>query len=234
MTIPITPRQISRFRNVSISWLTVSLSALLILLFGAYLVSPSLRARYLFHELETLQLGHSTFEDAQRLARKLGAKPRSLNPCDRKYCYWTAVVNNARLPQWWRGSGVTFVIDFLVENSVVVNKGAWYAIGIDPYTFTPSMVSVGEQVRWLRTRPSRDGREIVEPPTDRGWADGSYEKNGHREFVSTRFQVYLTPRSSAEDRRRYTDFNYSCFWKYKGCKDARELLPTADPFPVDK
>jgi hypothetical protein len=188
MTIPITPRRISEFRNVSISWLIVSLFALLILLCGAYLLYPSLRARYLFHELKFLQVDHSTFEDALRLAKKLGAKPNTLKSCDRSYCYWSVDVNNAQLPRWWRGAGVTITVDFLVENSVVVNKGAWYAIGIDPYAFTPSMVSVGEQVKWLRTRPSRDGREIVEAPTDRGWADGSYEKNGHREFVSPDFR----------------------------------------------
>jgi hypothetical protein len=221
-------KQISRFRIALIGGLIVFV---LVVLCGAYLLRPSLRARYLFHELEPLQVGHSTFEDAQRLAKKLGAKPDNrLSPCDRKYCYWTAVVNNARLPQWWRGSGVTFVIDFLVENSVVVNKGAWYAIGIDPYTFTPSMVSVGEQETWLR--PRRENRGIEEWPTAKGWGISYFEKNGHREGISTKFQVHLTPRSSAEDWRRYTAFNYGCLWKYKGCKDARDLLQTADPMPT--
>jgi hypothetical protein len=221
-----------RSRDLLLPSILTSLLALLILLCGAYLFGPSIRARYLFHELGSLQLSHSSFEDAQRLAKKLGAKPSSLSPCDRSYCYWSADVNNARLPSWWRGSGVTFVIDFEVKDSVVVNKGASYAIGIDPYTFTPSMVSVGEQEKWLRTR--REDRDIVERPTEKGWGISYFEKNGHREGVSTKFQVHLTPRSSAEDWRRYTAFNYSCFWKYKGCRDARDLLPTADPLPDDK
>jgi len=59
-------------------------------------------------------------------------------------------------------------------------------------------------------------------PEDRDW-----------EFADAQFQVYMPPRSSAEDWQRYTAFNYSCFWKYKGCKDARDLLPTADPYPDD-
>jgi hypothetical protein len=219
-------KRTSRFRNAFVGGITVS--ALIALCLG-YLLHPAIRARYLFGQLETLQVGHSTFEDAQRLAKKLGAEP--ISPCERKYCYWTVVVNNARLPQWWRGSGVTFVIDFLVEDSVVVNKGAWYAIGIDPYTFTPSMVSVGEQETWLRHR--RDNRVIVERPTEKSWGSSYFEKNGHRERVSTKFRVYLTPRSSADDWRRYTAFNYGCLWKYKGCKDARDLLPIADPMPTD-
>jgi hypothetical protein len=75
MTFTVTPRQISGFRNVLISWLIVFLFALLILLCGAYLLYPSLRARYLFHEIETLQLGHSTFDDAERLAKKIHVAP---------------------------------------------------------------------------------------------------------------------------------------------------------------
>jgi hypothetical protein len=193
------------------------------LLCGAYMLYPSLRAHYLFHELEPLRVGHSTFADAQRLAKKLGAKPSSLNPCDRSYCSWRTDVNNARLPQWWRGAGVTFAIDFEVKDSVVVNKGAWYAIGIDPHAFIPSHVSVGEQESWSRL--------MSEPPTQKGWRISYFENHGHRENISTKFVVHLTPRSSAEDCRRYTAFSYGCFWRYKGCRDARDLLPTADPFP---
>jgi hypothetical protein len=190
---------------------------------------PSLRARYLIHELGSLQLSHSTFEDAQRLAKELGAKPSNLSSCDRSYCYWTAVVNNARLPRWWRGSGVTFIGTFEVKDSVVVSKGIGYAIGIDPETFTPSMVSVGVKERW--NRPMRD---YTEPTTEKGWGISYFEKNDHREKTSIKFGVHMTPRSSAEDWQRYTAFNYSSFWKFKGCKDARELLPTADPFPENK
>jgi hypothetical protein len=199
------------------------------------LLYPSIRARYLFHEVRSLQIGHSTFEDGQRLAKKLGATPSGsgLDPCNRSYCYWSVNVSNSRLPQWWRGSGVTFSVDFLVENSVVVNRGGFYAIGIDPYnSFTPFMVSVGEQRTWLRMRPE-DHRVIPEPPTSKGWKISYFERNGYREFNAATFRVYLTPRSSAEDWGRYTAFNFSCFWRYKGCKDARDLLPTADPYPDD-
>jgi hypothetical protein len=109
--------------------------------------------------------------------------------------------------------------------SEVVDKGAWYAIGIDPYTFTPSMVSVGVKERW--SRPSRD---YIEPPTQKGWSINYFESRPY----SNKFRVLMTPRTSVEDWQRYTAFNYSCFWKYKGCRDARDLLPTADPFPYDK
>jgi hypothetical protein len=199
----------------------ISLLVLSILLCGTFLFSPPIRARYLFNKLKPLQVGHSTFEDAQRLAAKLGAKPNI--PCDPSYCFWSVVINNARLPQWWRGPGATFVITFDVKNSVVENKGTGYAIGIDTDGASPSEVRVGVQEKWLRN--------IVEPPTQKGWQVSYLERHGHRENISTIFHVHMTPRSSAEDWQRYTAFNYSCFWKYKGCRDARGLLPTADPFP---
>ena len=205
----------------------ISLLVLFILLCGAFLFSPPIRARYLFNKLKPLQVGHSSFEDAQRLAKKLGAKPDNrLSPCDPSYCFWSVVINNARLPQWWRGPGVTFVITFDVKNSVVENKSAGYAIGIDPHGASPSEVMVGVQEQWWGRIPNP-----AEPPTQKGWQVSYFERHGHRENISTIFHVHMTPRSSAEDWQRYTAFNYSCFWKYKGCKDARGLLPTADPFP---
>jgi hypothetical protein len=214
----------------------VGLLGLALLLGGVYLVYPSLRAHYLFRELGALQIGHSSFEDAQRLAKRIGAEPITPTPCNQSYCYWSSeYVSNARLPKWWRGSGVTFAIDFEVKDSVVRNKGAWYGIGIlkiDSNYVPVSSVSIGVQEKWILTRmPSR---VVEEPPTSEGWGVNYLERNGNREIVSTKFQVHMTPRSSAEDWKRYTAFNYSCFWKYKGCKDATELLPTADPFPSDK
>jgi hypothetical protein len=205
--------------------LIVSSFALLTLLCGAYLLYPSIRARYLVHQLEPLQVGHSTFEDAQRLAAKLGAKPEG--SCDRSYCFWDVVVNNARLPQWWRGSGVFFVITFNVDNSVVAHKGVGYDIGIDPNSFSPYKVTVVVKETWTRL--------MSEPPTQKGWAISYFERqHGRRENISTTFQVHMTPRSSADDWKRYTAFNYSCFWRYKGCKDVSELLPTADPSPYNR
>jgi hypothetical protein len=70
--------------------LGAGLLALVFLLGCGYLVYPLLRARYLFHELGALQVGHSSFEDAQRLAKRLSGKPSSLSPCNRSYCYWSA------------------------------------------------------------------------------------------------------------------------------------------------
>jgi len=204
-----------RFRNLRIGWLISSLVGLVILLFGAYLLYPSLHARYLFNQLETLQLGRSTFEDADQLARKIHAKP--YGACNRSYCEWDKTIDNARLPLWWRGSGVGFSVSFTVKDSLLVRKDTGFGIGTLE-TVHPSQVGLLEQEHW--------GRTNTREPVQAGWY--SAEK-----FRYWWFRVYMTPKASAEDRRRYTAFNYRCFWKYQGCKDARELLPTADPFPSE-
>jgi hypothetical protein len=54
-------KRTSRFRTAFVGGITVSA---LIALCLSYLLHPAIRARYLFGQLETLQLGHSTFEDA--------------------------------------------------------------------------------------------------------------------------------------------------------------------------
>jgi len=182
----------------------------------AYLLRPSICARYLFSQLETLQLGHSTFEDAERLARKIHAKP--YGDCDRSKCEWDKRIDNAYLSLWWRGGGESFVVAFDVKDSLVVRKNTGFGIGTLE-SFHLSQVGLIEQQHW--------GRMHTPEPVATGW--GSSEKFRYYQFV-----VYMTPEASAEARRRYTAFNYSCFWKYKGCKDARDLLPTADPFPADR
>lgn len=205
-----------RFRSVPIGWLIASLVGLAILLCGAVLLYPSLHARYLFNQLETLQLGRSTFEDAERVARKIHAEP--YGACDRSYCEWDKQVDNASLPRWWRGStGIGFSVSFTVKDSRVVRKDTGFGIGLLG-SIHPSQVELEEQEHW--------GRVPIPEPIKTGWQ--TTEK-----FRYYLFKVYMTPKASAEDRRRYTAFKYSCLWKYQGCRDARELLPTADPFPSE-
>jgi len=206
-----------RSRDLLLPSIPIFLLALLILLCLAYLLRPSIRAHYLFHELETLQLGHSTFEDAERLARKIDAKPYYVH-CNRSTCGWDARVDNAGLPRWWRGSGETFSVSFLVKDSIVVRKVTGFGTATDG-AFHPSGVLLEEQERWA-------GGNIREPVQAR-WDTTD-------RFRYYRFTVSMTPKASVEDRRHYTAFNYGCFWKYKGCRDARDLLSTAGQFPFDK
>ena len=195
-----------------------ALAAFQFLLLGccAFLVRPSFRARSLFRELETLPLGHVTFEDAQRFARKIGAKPTGVS-CDRSFCEWDVRMDNSELPGWWRGSGESFVVYFDVKDSVVVRKGTGYGIGLGTDTSFPSSVVLEEQENW--------GRKRIREPVAAGWRSSN-------RYRYEEFNVYMTPKASAEDRRRFTAYNFNCFQKYRGCKDGRELLPVAASYPV--
>src|SRR5215813_3184285 len=102
-------------------------------------------------------------------------------------------------------------------SSMVVRKSTGFGTGTDG-SFHASTVSLEEQVHW--------GRGNTREPVQAGW----YSTDLFRYYW---FTVRMTPKASTEDRRRYTAFNYSCFWKFRGCRDARELLPTADRFPAD-
>jgi hypothetical protein len=182
----------------------------------AYLFFPAVRARYLFSRLETLRLGSSTFDDAKRIATQIGAK--SSVPCGPSDCEWSKRIDNAQLPRWWRGSGEVFAVAFDVKDSVVSRKTTGFGIeGSGINEFSPSSVGFTEvDEHWLRDRPTE--------PIVAGWATSEL-------FRYYQFDVRITPRVTANDRKRYSAFDYGCLWRFHGCKDARGLLPAADPFP---
>ena len=167
--------------------LTAGLTAFaLMVLCMSYLFYPAIRARYLFSQMETLQLGHSDFDDAQRVARRIGATANG--PCDRSLCEWAARRDNVELPRWWRGSGAAFVVAFDVKDSVVVRKNTGYGIG-KKAAFNPSSVALLEQEHW--------GRSRIPEPLAAGWRSSDW-------YRYLEFTVYITPKASAADRQRYT------------------------------
>ena len=99
----------------------------------ATLLYPSLHARYLLYELKDIQL-NSTFEDAQRFAKKIGAQEAPSVKCTHAECRWYKLTDNALLPQWYRGKGVTFTIVVTAKDSIATDKGIEYAIGVGSST----------------------------------------------------------------------------------------------------
>lgn len=210
----------------------------------ATLLYPSLHARYLVYELKDLQLDHSTFEDAQKFAKKIGAAP--FGECTHAECRWYKFTDNARLPHWYRGKGVTFGIVFTAKDSIVTDKGVDYQIGADPSTVDEAYIGrpgvyVSQTESWFKWQKEKQ-RELqeklhkkptdyVELPVSKGWEKIWYDKDG--KIAVDRFAVYISPKSESipEDWRTYTAFNYGCFWKYKGCSYGKDSLPIADPYP---
>jgi hypothetical protein len=210
------------------------------------LLYPSLHARYLLYELKDLQINHSTFEDAQKFAKKIGAQEMQYPKCTRLECQWYKFTYNALLPQWYRGKGVTFIIAFTAKDSIVTDKGVEYNVGVgtpkdgEGFLGRPR-VDVFQSASWFKYQKEKQRElqeesheqptDFVEPPVSKGWEKIWYDKNG--KIAIDAFAVYISPRSKSilEDWKKYTAFNYSCFWKYGGCSYGKDLLPIADPYP---
>ena len=232
------PRQIS-------FWLVPTL-IIGLLLCSATLLYPSLYARYLLHELNDLQLNRSTFEDAQRFAKRIGAQEAPWVKCTPAECRWYKSFDNALLPKWYRGKGVTFAITFAANGSAVTDKGVEYSIGVGPSTPEEAFlgrprVYVSQTESWFKWQ-KEDQREhqerlhekptdLVEPSVDKGWQKIWYDSNG--KIAVDYFAVAISPRSKSipEDWKKYTEFNYSCFWMYEGCTHGKDLLSIGDPYP---
>jgi hypothetical protein len=212
----------------------------------ATLLYPSLHARYLLYELKDLQINHSTFEDAQRFAKKIGAEELPSPKCTHVECRWYKFTDNALLPQWYRGKGITFALVFTVKDSIVTDKGVEYSIGVgtptvgeafygrprvDVFQSESSFEYQKEKQRKLQEELHEKPTDYVEPPVSKEWGKIWYDKNG--KMVVDYFAVNISPgsKSMLEDWKKYIAFNYSCFWKYKGCSYGKDLLPIADPYP---
>jgi hypothetical protein len=207
---------------------------------------PSLHARYLLYELQGLQLNHSTFEDAQRFAKKIGAQEAPFPKCTHEECRWYKLTDNALIPQWYRGKGVTFIIAFTAKDSRVTDKGVEYNVGVgtpkagEGFLGRPR-VDVFQSESWFKYQKEKQRQiqelsherptDFVEPPVSKGWEKIWYDENG--KIAIDAFAVCISPGSKSilEDWKKYTAFNYSCFWKYKGCNYGKDLLPIADPYP---
>jgi hypothetical protein len=85
--------------------------------------------------------------------------------------------------------------------------------------------------RELQKRLPEKFADYVEPPVSKGWEKIWYDRNG--KVAVDYFAVEISPRSKTipEDWKKYTAFNYSCFWKYRGCSYGKDLLSIADPYP---
>lgn len=217
-----------------------------LLLCSVTLLYPLLYARYLLHELNDLQLNRSTFEDAQKFAKKMGAPEADWAKCTPAECRWYKSTDNALLPKWYRGKGVTFAITFMAKGSLVTDKGVEYSIGVSPFTPEEAFIGrprvyvyqTGNWSEWQKEhlRRHQEGflerpTDYVEPPVDKGWQKIWYDQNG--KITVDYFTVAISPRSKSipGDWQKYTAFNYSCFWMYKGCTYGKDLLPIAGPYP---
>jgi hypothetical protein len=169
-------------------------------------LQPYLRARNLLSQISALQVGRSNYLDSQQVGKRLGSLGNDL--CIPADCYWTFSVDNFKIPILWRGEGVRFIGGFRVQSSVVTEQRFMLQIGTG---FDAQTATFWERENW----PHYPKQFFVNVETT----------PDHPHFRS---YVNLTPATPADLRDRYLSFNLNCLWKYHGCKDAEELLPTID------
>lgn len=171
-----------------------------------YIALPSIRARRLFERQDSIQIGKSTFSDVQLIPSQIQTEP--IHSCSPAECEWLFGVANFAVPDWWRGWGVAFTVRIHVKDGQVDRKDITYWIGEGS---TISAVSVTEKQDWP-VNP-KDLRSVKTEGTQ-----------GQHLIVYIR----MTPSDPADVRKQYTSFNWNCLWKYQGCKDEHELMPTGD------
>ncbi len=191
--------------------LKVTIAALLLLLLAAaiYLTLPAIRAHRLLSQVKALQIGTSTYTEAQSLATSIAATPD--NSCSSTDCTWSRRIDNLALPQSWIGEGATFSAGFRVQNGIVTERGI--ALQLGSGAVSSPFADAEERVHW-------NGAAPPSPVTvQTQWS-------AHVPHYSV--FIFMVPAVPAETRSKYLDFNLNCLWKYGGCQSASELLPTVE------
>ena len=163
-----------------------------------------IRMQYLLEQTGTLKIGASTFDDAHKIALRVNAIPSEV--CTSNDCGWYVHIDNSILPGLWRGPVTDFLVSFQVKDSIVINRIYRYRIGNG---MNSSSIEINEHA---------DSRGCLEPICI------SRQTKENNPYYRT--SVFMTPAVSMEYRKRYLSFNMNCMWKFRGCKNALDLLPT--------
>lgn len=171
-----------------------------------WLLCPTVRAHKVLSSISDLQVDRSTFDDSRKVAASIGAIPS--NACSPADCLWYIRIDNVAIPRIWRRREVSFSAEFQVRNAVLSERNFSMQVGTGQNV---PLAEVEEQEHW---RITPEPVFVTTQTTD-----------GNPHY---RVSVKLTPAAPPDVRRRYLSFNLNCLWKYGGCEDARDLLPTVD------
>ena len=177
----------------------------LALFVAVYLAIPPMRARRDLEKWERIQIGKSTFSQAQTVAAQFEGRTGTCSPVE---CGWIFGTSNFALPDWWRGKGQALAVQIHVKDGLVDRKELMYWIGEGSMVSAVNVTETGDwpgnlkEPRWTKIEGTQGVHYIV--------------------------RVNISPSDSANVRKRYTSFNWNCMWQYQGCKDEHELMPTAD------
>jgi hypothetical protein len=112
---------------ITTSVVAVCIGSTLILAAVIFLAIAPIRARRIFAKAESLQIGKSTFPQAEKVATQFDGG--SVGPCSPAECEWYFGTSNFALPGWWSGEGEAFVVRLHVKDGLVDRKVLIYWIG---------------------------------------------------------------------------------------------------------
>jgi hypothetical protein len=176
------------------------------LVVGVMLYIPVFRGHKVVNGIHQLRVGSTNFAATRHIAESLGARQVGGDICTPRSCAWKVVIENDRIPAWWRGSTTTLSAVLTVEDDVLVQKSLDFGRGSLP---RDPKVDVIEQVPTLWKMHSSIS---ISPGYDE-------QKRAVTAFVR------LSPSASQTERERYSNLNLDCLWRFKGCTLVHQFLP---------
>lgn len=216
--------------TINITWDRLLLVVATAMILGLFAVSvlwglpirQKTRAGAFLRELTQLELGKSTFADAQRIAQKYGGIPWytvSLDDmrCTFQECRFAFKFENKPLTSF-RLVRYVVVLGFIsVKDGLVTGREIDYARdsgGIPQYEFDVIESVLGNQ----------EGRLNYEKP----W--GLYRLHLDEKGIPWTVRVRLVPTSSEDQRERAFALDFSCLASLFGCHSPAAMFPTGIPY----
>jgi hypothetical protein len=202
---------LKRFIQFATGILLIAFLAFAVVLgFSAYKRS---RAESLLRSIVRLQLGSSTFTDAQRLAEKYGGEPWN-GPlrkaiCSPQHCTLRFVFRNRPLSYFPGVRGVEFVTGMTVEDSRIVSREVDYSVLTRTGSYYDFMYLLDDSLKLAATSGSQVKRLNVD-------AQGTVHA----------VKVNLGPLATADERTRAYSINLSCLARLYGCDSPTAVFPT--------
>lgn len=182
------------------------------------------RAESLLHDISNLELGKSTFADAQRIAGKYGGTPwysgSENKTCSPQRCELRFSFSNRFLTSLHLARHAELIANISVKDGIVVGRDVGYAR--DSGRFNQLGYEVIDGWLWKED-------EMPSQQRTPGLWRLNVEQDGSEGVASTVI-VRLSSTSSPDQRRRAYSLDLSCLDKLFGCSHRSTIFPAGIPY----
>ncbi|MBZ5658728.1 MAG: hypothetical protein LAO56_26105 [Acidobacteriia bacterium] len=204
MSLTISMKNKSKFLLGLLAFIALAACALFVLT-----IHQRHRAAAFLREFASLQIGATTFAEAQDLANRYGAKAsgsRLKDPCSMKDCAFGFVFKNWLLNHFQRQREISLAAGITVKDGYVISKQLDYSI----------CATSGDRFMYILF-------DRVTPEKDKGYAikRGMINPQGMASVI----EVDLGSNASAEVRKRAYSVDLACLSRVSGCDSLRDILP---------